>query len=213
MATTGETEVAAMAREISRVTSRDGWKSDKSVVPDMQRLLGQLTTLKVDKNLLQRTKIGAAVNKLKKHDDEVVRGYSTSLTKKWKTEVGISNAKAVEPSSMRPPERRHVPSPSPPHRDPADQKRLENAKKRLQQGYASEKAKRDSRTVQELHCKSAAVTASPFVKHVDFSSTRVVGTSNCASSLTCLTHTDTNASSRNISSEHVCRRKTPTPPT
>ena len=107
MAVTGEHDVAKMAREIAQVTQRDGWKSDKSVVPDMQRLLGKLTTVKVDKELLQRTKIGAAVNKLKKHDDEVVRGYSTSLTKKWKHVVGI-----VSPS--RPQERPRVPSSSPP---------------------------------------------------------------------------------------------------
>lgn len=110
MAVTGEKDVANMARQIAQVTQRDGWKSDKTVVSDMQRLLGKLTTLKVDKDLLQRTKIGAAVNKLKKHDDEVVRGYSASLTKKWKNEVGIAA------SSSRPPESRRVPSPSPPKR-------------------------------------------------------------------------------------------------
>ncbi|CAI5734169.1 unnamed protein product [Hyaloperonospora brassicae] len=145
MAVTGEQDVAKMAREIAQVTQRDGWKSDKSVVPDMQRLLGKLTTVKVDKDLLQRTKIGAAVNKLKKHDDEVVRGYSTSLTKKWKHVVGI-----VSPS--RPQERPRVPSSSPPQqRDVAGQQdRFESARKRLQEGYASEKAKRDSRTVRVL---------------------------------------------------------------
>lgn len=147
MAVTGEKDVATMARQIAEVTQRDGWKSDKSVVPDMQRLLGKLTTLKVDKDLLQRTKIGAAVNKLKKHDDEIVRGYSQSLTKKWKNEVGIASSSS---SSSRPPERQRVPSPSPPKRDPGDQKRLESARKRLQEGYASERAKRDSRTVQVL---------------------------------------------------------------
>ncbi|OWZ14089.1 hypothetical protein PHMEG_00012478 [Phytophthora megakarya] len=138
MALTAEKDVANMARQIAQVTQRDGWKSDKSVVPDMHRLLGKLTTLKVDKELLQRTMIGAAVNKLKKHDDEIVRGYSTSLTKKWKNEVGIST-----PSGSR------APSASPP-KDSGDRKRLESARKRLQQGYASERAKRDSRTVQVL---------------------------------------------------------------
>ncbi|KAF1789045.1 Alpha/Beta hydrolase fold [Phytophthora cactorum] len=147
MAVTGEKDVAAMARQITQVTQRDGWKSDKSVVPDMQRLLGKLTTLKVDKDLLQRTKIGAAVNKLKKHDDEIVRGYSQSLTKKWKNEVGIASSSS---SSSRPPERQRVPSPSPPKPNSGDQKRLESARKRLQEGYASERAKRDSRTVQVL---------------------------------------------------------------
>ncbi|POM65524.1 hypothetical protein PHPALM_18743 [Phytophthora palmivora] len=141
MAVTGEQDVANMARQIAQVTQRDGWKNDKSVVPDMQRLLGKLTTLKVDKDLLQRTKIGAAVNKLKKHDDEIVRGYSESLTKKWKNEVGIASSSSSS---------RRVPSPSPPKRDSGDQKRLESARKRLQEGYASERAKRDSRTVQVL---------------------------------------------------------------
>ncbi|GMF65075.1 unnamed protein product [Phytophthora lilii] len=134
-----------MARQIAAVTKRDGWKSDKSVVPDMQRLLGRLTTLKVDKDLLQRTKSGAAVNKLKKHDDEIVRGYSASLTKKWMEQVGVATK-----SSSRPPESRRVPSPSPPKRDSGDQKRFESARKKLQAGYANERAKKDSRTVQVL---------------------------------------------------------------
>ncbi|KAF1788964.1 Transcription factor IIS, N-terminal [Phytophthora cactorum] len=133
MAVTGE-------KDITQVTQRDGWKSDKSVVPDMQRLLGKLTTLKVDKDLLQRTKIGAAVNKLKKQT-------TRSLTKKWKNEVGIASSSS---SSSRPPERQRVPSPSPPKPNSGDQKRLESARKRLQEGYASERAKRDSRTVQVL---------------------------------------------------------------
>ncbi|KAI9921322.1 hypothetical protein PsorP6_000865 [Peronosclerospora sorghi] len=142
---TGEQDVAKMAREITLVTQRDGWKSDKSVVPEMQRLLSKLTTLQVDIDLLQRTKIGAAVNKLKKHDDEIVRGYSSSLTKKWKTQVGI----AAPPE--RPPERQRVGSPTRPlKRDSDERKKLESARKKLQQGYASEKAKRDSRTVQVL---------------------------------------------------------------
>ncbi|KAE8901786.1 hypothetical protein PF005_g17159 [Phytophthora fragariae] len=145
MALTGEKDVASMARQIAEVTKRDGWKSDKSVVPDMQRLLGRLTTLKVDKDLLARTKIGAAVNKLKKHDDEVVRGYSTSLTKKWMNQVGVSTKSSSNSSS-----RQRAPSPSPPKQDSGDQKRLESARKRLQEGYASERAKRDSRTVQVL---------------------------------------------------------------
>uniref|UniRef100_M4BGJ1 TFIIS N-terminal domain-containing protein n=1 Tax=Hyaloperonospora arabidopsidis (strain Emoy2) TaxID=559515 RepID=M4BGJ1_HYAAE len=108
MTVTEEQDVLKMAREIAQVTQREGWKSDKSVVPDMQRLLGKLTTLKVDKDLLQRTKIGAAVNKLKKHNDEVVRGYSTSLTKKWKHVVGIVSTAA------RPVEKPRLPSVSPP---------------------------------------------------------------------------------------------------
>ncbi|KAL4161401.1 hypothetical protein PRNP1_001955 [Phytophthora ramorum] len=147
MAVTGERDVAAMARQIAQVTERDNWTSDKSVVPDMQRLLGRLTTLKVDKDLLQRTKIGAAVNKLKKHDDDVVRGYSTSLTKKWKSEVGVASSKG---GAARPVASQRVPSPSPPKRGVGEQKRFESARKRLQEGYASERAKKDSRTVQVL---------------------------------------------------------------
>ncbi|KAG6578034.1 osialoglycoprotein endopeptidase [Phytophthora cinnamomi] len=148
MALTGEKDVASMARQIAEVTRRDGWKQDKSVVPDMQRLLGRLTTLKVDKDLLARTKIGAAVNKLKKHDDEVVRGYSTSLTKKWMDQVGVSTKSSSSGGGSS--QRQRAPSPSPPKRDSGDQKRLESARKRLQEGYASERAKRDSRTVQVL---------------------------------------------------------------
>ncbi|CAH0489728.1 unnamed protein product [Peronospora farinosa] len=143
MTVTGEKDVALMARQITDITARDGWKTDKRIASDMQKVLGKLTTLKVNKELLQRTKIGAAVNKLKKHDDEVVRGYSMSLTKKWKNEVGL-------PATSRPLELQKVPSTLPLTRDAGNQKKFENARKKLQEGYASEKAKRDSRTVQVL---------------------------------------------------------------
>ncbi|CAI5716122.1 unnamed protein product [Peronospora destructor] len=143
MTITEEKDVALMARQITDVTQRDGWKTDQSIASDMQKVLGKLTTLQVNKDLLQRTKIGAAVNKLKKHADEVVRGYSMSLTKKWKNEVGIA-------ATSRPLERQKVPSSSPLQRESENQNKLENARKRLQEGYASEKAKKDSRTVQVL---------------------------------------------------------------
>jgi uncharacterized membrane protein YgcG len=116
-----EADVAAMAKQITRVVSREGWQADRSVVPDMQKLLGRLTTLRVDLDLLQRTKIGAMVSKLKKHEDEVVRGYSTTLTKRWKEQVGVSTGGgggggggSGGGGASRPAERRPVPSPSPP---------------------------------------------------------------------------------------------------
>lgn len=112
-----EADVAAMAQQITRVVSRDGWQSDRSIVPDMQKLLGRLTTLRVDVDLLQRTKIGAMVSKLKKHEDEVVRGYSTTLTKRWKEQVGVSSGgggASKSSSGPVPQARRPAPSPSPP---------------------------------------------------------------------------------------------------
>jgi hypothetical protein len=84
-------------------------------VGDLQRLLGKLTTLKVDRDLLQRTKIGAAVNKLKKHEDDVVRGYSLSLTKKWKGELGLASSNDSSSRASTTP-RQRMPSPSPPKR-------------------------------------------------------------------------------------------------
>eukprot|EP00644_Phytophthora_capsici_P014091 jgi/Phyca11/13253/fgenesh1_pg.PHYCAscaffold_3_\ len=166
MALTGEKDVADMARQISQVTKRDGWKSDKGVGADMRNLLGKLTSLQVDKELLQRTKIGAAVNKLKKHEDPIVSGYSQSLTNRWKNAVGLASKSS---SSSRPPERHRVPSPSPPKKASGDQKRLENARKKLQEGYASERAKRDSRTVQSAaDIENAAETSCYFSsQHVD----------------------------------------------
>lgn len=85
----GEADVAAMAQRIHSTVSRDGWNTDPSVVPDIQKMLGKLTTLKVDVGLLKRTKIGKMVSKLKKHKDEIVSGYSSTLTNKWQSEVGI----------------------------------------------------------------------------------------------------------------------------
>ncbi|CAH0480432.1 unnamed protein product [Peronospora belbahrii] len=95
----------------------------------MQGLLGKLTTLQVDKDLLQRTKIGAAVNKLKKHEDEIVRGYSTSLTKKWKHQVGMAATK----SDAR--EKQRVATYSPIQQpNGGNQKKFESARKKLQEG-------------------------------------------------------------------------------
>lgn len=143
-----EGDVAAMAREITRVVARPGWQSDRSVVPDMQKVLTKLTTLKVDVDLLQRTKIGAMVSKLKKHEDELVRGYSTTLTKQWKKQVGVADESKPSKSQER---RQSAPSPSPTKTAGVDTARLESARQRLKQSYASEKATRDSRTVQVIN--------------------------------------------------------------
>lgn len=86
-------QVTAMAQQIKSIVKRDGWASDRSVAPSMQQILGKLTTLKVDVDLLKQTGIGAMVRKLTKHDDEIVRGYSTSLMNKWMTQVGVPPSK------------------------------------------------------------------------------------------------------------------------
>ncbi|TYZ63110.1 hypothetical protein PybrP1_011372 [[Pythium] brassicae (nom. inval.)] len=146
-ATASADHVAAMAQQIQRVVSREGWTHDTTAAPALQQLLGKLTTLKVDVALLKGTGIGAAVRKLTKHDDDVVRGYSASLTRKWMEQVGVPPPPARSGSKSRDPS--PTPSPSPSGKA-ADAQRLEHARKRLQDGYASEKAKRDSRTVQVL---------------------------------------------------------------
>lgn len=107
---TSPASVAAMAQQIQRVVAREGWTSDRSAAPALQQLLGKLTTLKVDVALLKDTGIGAAVRKLTKHTDDVVRGYSASLTRKWMEQVGVpppppassSNASNTGRSSSRP---------------------------------------------------------------------------------------------------------------
>uniref|UniRef100_K3WZH5 TFIIS N-terminal domain-containing protein n=1 Tax=Globisporangium ultimum (strain ATCC 200006 / CBS 805.95 / DAOM BR144) TaxID=431595 RepID=K3WZH5_GLOUD len=136
-------QVSAMAQQIKSVVQRDGWASDASVAPGMQQLLGKLTTLKVDVELLKQTGIGAMVRKLTKHDDEIVRGYSTSLMNKWMSQVGVPPSAKDKPAASG---RQATPSSS----ANGESARFEEARKRLQQGYASEKAKRDSRTVQVL---------------------------------------------------------------
>lgn len=84
-------QVAAMAQQIKSVVKREGWTADQSVAPSMQQILGKLTTLKVDVGLLKQTNIGAMVRKLTKHDDEIVRGYSTSLMNKWMAQLGMKD--------------------------------------------------------------------------------------------------------------------------
>lgn len=97
----GEADVKAMAQRIGSTVARDGWKSDQSVVPDMQKILGKLTTLKVDVDLLQRTGIGKMVSKLKKHQDEIVSGYSSTLTNKWQSQLGIASKNNTPTSTPR----------------------------------------------------------------------------------------------------------------
>jgi hypothetical protein len=92
-------QVSAMAQQIKSVVQRDGWASDASVAPGMQQLLGKLTTLKVDVELLKQTGIGAMVRKLTKHDDEIVRGYSTSLMNKWMSQVGVPPSAKDKPAA------------------------------------------------------------------------------------------------------------------
>ncbi|KAF1334167.1 Membrane-bound transcription factor site-1 protease, partial [Globisporangium splendens] len=139
-------QVTAMAQQIKSVVQRDGWASDASVAPGMQQILGKLTTLKVDVELLKQTGIGAMVRKLTKHDDEIVRGYSTSLMNKWMSQVGMPPSAKDKPSASSSSQGRQATSSS----SNGEGARFEEARKRLQQGYASEKAKRDSRTVQVL---------------------------------------------------------------
>lgn len=92
-------QVAAMAQQIKSVVKREGWTTDQSVAPSMQQILGKLTTLKVDVDLLKQTNIGAMVRKLTKHDDEIVRGYSTSLMNKWMAQVGMKDKEKPSASS------------------------------------------------------------------------------------------------------------------
>lgn len=97
----GEADVKAMAQRIGNTVARDGWSSDQSVVPDMQKILGKLTTLKVDVDLLKRTGIGKMVSKLKKHKDEIVSGYSSTLTNKWQSQLGIVSKDNTPASTPR----------------------------------------------------------------------------------------------------------------
>lgn len=92
-------QVTAMAQQIKSVVKREGWTTDQSVAPSMQQILGKLTTLKVDVDLLKQTNIGAMVRKLTKHDDEIVRGYSTSLMNKWMAQVGMKDKEKPSASS------------------------------------------------------------------------------------------------------------------
>ncbi|KAJ0400285.1 hypothetical protein P43SY_006125 [Pythium insidiosum] len=146
-------DVAAMAQQIERLTSRPGWQSDNSVASDLMPVLGKLTTVRADVDLLKSTNIGRVVKKLRKHDDDVVKGYSTTLMTKWMKEVGIQDEKPSAPPSKSSGSSA-VPRQSPTAAaaaPPADPARLENARKRLQDKYAAEKARREARTVQVLN--------------------------------------------------------------
>jgi hypothetical protein len=90
MAASASGDVATMARQIEALVERPAWQQDAQIKGDLMKVLGRLTTVRVDVELLKSTGIGKWVKKLTKYDDEVVRGYSSSLTDKWKAQVGVA---------------------------------------------------------------------------------------------------------------------------
>jgi hypothetical protein len=84
---------ASVAKDLKRITSQDGWKSNDKTTSDLNKLLVKVFSIqKVDVDLLRKTKIGAMVAKLKKHENETIRGYSNTLTNKWRSQVGLSSS-------------------------------------------------------------------------------------------------------------------------
>ncbi|TMW65818.1 hypothetical protein Poli38472_003583 [Pythium oligandrum] len=163
MATTSG-DVQAMARQIERLVTRPGWQSDAGLASDMMGVLGKLTTVKVDVDLLKSTGIGKMVKKLTKHQDDVVKGYSASLMNKWMTQVGVAGEKPGKPSAAN---ARSASPALPQNGGGSDPNRYESARKKLQEKYAAEKAKREARTVQVLNRpitgkkRSTTISAAP----------------------------------------------------
>nr|CCA14550.1 conserved hypothetical protein [Albugo laibachii Nc14] len=143
---TSEVDVVAMAEKIKSFVKQENWETSHSNVKELQNILNKLTMLKVDMDLLKRTNIGKMVNRLKKHQDSVIRGYSSTLTKKWKEQVGVLSSPQRKIGMQ---ERNYIVTTS--KQEDSISMKYEKARKKIQENYANEKAKKSSRTIQMLN--------------------------------------------------------------
>ncbi|OQR98275.1 hypothetical protein ACHHYP_08957 [Achlya hypogyna] len=131
------TEVHDVARKLHDTIGKEGWKSDTKNTKDLQLMLSNLQSYRPDHESLAKTKIGVAVNKLRKHTDQCISAYANILTNRWKEALDLKPASA--PVSSRPVG--NAPEPS-----KIDSEQREVARNRLAMSYAEHKAKRDART-------------------------------------------------------------------
>ncbi|KAF0730462.1 hypothetical protein Ae201684P_021808 [Aphanomyces euteiches] len=124
-----------MSNKLHNVISESDWKTNRETARNLQKWLATLKTYKPDQNALRETRIGVAVSKLRKHDDNCVSAYASMLTGKWKSALDIKTAG----STSRGPENDRT-------MNIEAERKNEAARQRLQQSYANEKAKREART-------------------------------------------------------------------
>ncbi|CAK5150461.1 unnamed protein product [Aphanomyces euteiches] len=128
-------QVRDMSNKLHNVISESDWKTNRETARNLQKWLATLKTYKPDQNALRETRIGVAVSKLRKHDDNCVSAYASMLTDKWKSALDIKTAG----STSRGPENDRT-------MNIEAERKNEAARQRLQQSYANEKAKREART-------------------------------------------------------------------
>ncbi|EQC32388.1 hypothetical protein SDRG_10133 [Saprolegnia diclina VS20] len=130
-------EVSSVSKKLHATLQQDGWRDDVKNTKELLGMLSNLQSYRPDHESLAKTKLGVAVNKLRKHTDKCVSGYAGVLTNRWK------EALDVKPSAPSKPRAANELADSTKAMD-ADQKEM--ARNRLANSYAKEKAKRDART-------------------------------------------------------------------
>ncbi|KDO31689.1 hypothetical protein SPRG_03607 [Saprolegnia parasitica CBS 223.65] len=114
-------EVSSLSKKLHATLQQEDWRSNVSTAKELQGMLSKLQSYRPDHESLAKTKLGVAVNKLRKHTDALDVKPSAPAKPRAANEIADST-KALD----------------------ADQKEM--ARSRLANSYAKEKAKRDART-------------------------------------------------------------------
>ncbi|ETV92264.1 hypothetical protein H310_13487 [Aphanomyces invadans] len=135
-------DVSHISQRLHSAIQENDWQTNKQAAKDLSGLLAVLTTYTPDPITMRETRIGVAVNKLRKHSDECVKAYASRLTEKWKAALDVksSSSSKAKPAVVTAASYTKIPETT------NDAQKGDAARLRVQQAYASERAKKDSRT-------------------------------------------------------------------
>ncbi|RHY93981.1 hypothetical protein DYB35_009204 [Aphanomyces astaci] len=139
-------DVSTISQKLHSAIQENEWQSNKRAAKEIQSLLAVLNTYTPDPSTMletmRETRIGVVVSKLRKHSDECVKAYASRLTNKWKAalDVNSTSSKPKQPAVVAASAYTKIPETA------HDSKTGDAARLRVQQAYANERAKKDSRT-------------------------------------------------------------------
>ncbi|RHY26568.1 hypothetical protein DYB32_007491 [Aphanomyces invadans] len=85
-------DVSHISQRLHSAIQENDWQTNKQAAKDLSGLLAVLTTYTPDPITMRETRIGVAVNKLRKHSDECVKAYASRLTEKWKAALDVKSS-------------------------------------------------------------------------------------------------------------------------